>query len=83
METFQKGSFQASDFHRYGTDHRAVEYIQNQKTYQSGASKNTTNSIRNNKLMNRRLKSGNTNNRVNLSAYTSSQNFVDPFVRPK
>lgn len=83
MENYQKGSFQTSDFQRYGVDHKGVEYIQNQKAIQNGSGKNNTTSIRNNKLMNRRLKSGNTNNRINLSAYTSSQNFVDPFAKPK
>ena len=83
MESYQKGSFQASDFQRYGVEHKGVDYIQNQKAFQTGSAKNNQNSIRNNKLINRRLKSGNTNNRVNLSAYTNSQNFVDPFAKPK
>ena len=78
MESMQRATFYASDFHRYGADFKNSAYLQNPKAYNQPSKRGTSNNTKTGKVMNRRLKSGHSNNRTNLSVYTSSHNFVDP-----
>lgn len=79
----QRTAFHASDFNRYGTDYRNTAYLYNPKAMAATSKRVTSGSVKNNKVMNRRLRSGQSNNRANLSVYTNSQKFVDPLLAHK
>lgn len=78
MQNKQRSTFYASDYNRYGNEYKNSVYLQDPKAIGRVSKRNTSNKYTNGKMLNRRLKSGHSNNRPNLSVYTASQNFVDP-----
>ena len=82
MESMHKTSFQASDFTRYGTDFKTSAYFYSSKNVTNGE-KEGSSSIKNGKVMSKRLKSGRPSHRPNLSAYSNGPNFIDPLARGK
>lgn len=79
----QRATFHASDFTRYGTDYTNTAYLPNPKAMTASGKSGQSSTQKNGKMMNRRLKSGHSNNRANLSVYTNSQKFVDPIYNAK
>ena len=79
MDSVQRSTFYASDYQQYSNEYKNTAYLQDPKAIGKISKRPTSNGYKNGKMLNRRLRSGHSNNRPNLSVYSSSQNFVDPF----
>jgi hypothetical protein len=73
----------ATDFRKFAGEFKHSAYLQNPRTMGGNSKRSVSNKMKTGKIMGRRLKSGNSNNRANLSVYNWAQQFVDPIYSNK